>query len=409
MPYGVQKQMTVTIEKGVAKGVLKAPPSKSMAHRNLICGALGRESVISGVDYSKDILATLNCLKMLGARVDIKDDTVTIGSLDLKNVKPAVLDCIESGSTLRFLLPLCMLCSKEMTFVGSGRLLQRPMTVYEQLCEEKGISFYKDDSCIKVKGKLNGGVFTVDGGVSSQFISGLLFALPKAEEDSVIKITGDLQSQSYLNLTLAALSDFGIKLDYSDIRNIKIKGNQNYSSKKMTVEGDYSNSAFFDALNFLGGSVRIDGLKENSLQGDRVYKELFFKLKDEKAVISLADCPDLGPILFALAAVNKGALFTDTARLRLKESDRIGCMEKELKKFGIKMDINENSVRVYGGIMPPKERLFGHNDHRIVMALSVLLTLTGGTIEGAEAVEKSLPQFFSYIELLGIKVKTIET
>ncbi len=401
--------MTVTIEKGIAKGSISAPPSKSMAHRNLICGALSKGSVINNLADSQDILATTECLIKLGAITEKTANGVKIGGINPEKLESVTLNCRESGSTLRFLLPLCLLCDKEITLMGSGRLLNRPMTVYEKLCKDKGIAFYQDSSCIKVKGKLKGGIYTVDGSVSSQFISGLLFALPLLKEDSAIKIVGELQSESYLKLTLSSLKCFGIEIDSSDIRNIKIRGNQSYSSKEMTVEGDYSNAAFFEALNFLGGDVRVTGLLKNSLQGDRAYVEHFSKLKKENAVISLADCPDLGPILFALAAVNKGAYFTDTARLRIKESDRVGCMEKELKKFGIKMDIEENSLRVYGTIKPPCEALFGHNDHRIVMSLSVLATLTGGVIEDAQAVNKSLPDFFERLSSLGIKVKSSET
>lgn len=401
--------MTVTIEKGIAKGITVAPPSKSMAHRNLICGALSDSSVIYNLADSQDILATTQCLERLGAQIQKTEKGIKIGGVKPESVESVTLDCRESGSTLRFLLPLCLLCDKEITLVGSTRLLQRPMTVYEKLCKEKGISFYQDSECIKVKGKLKGGVYTVNGSVSSQFISGLMFALPLLKEDSVIKIVGELQSQSYLKLTLSSLKDFGIEIDATDIRNIKIRGNQRYSSREMTVEGDYSNAAFFEALNLLGGEVDVSGLCEESLQGDKVYKELFDKLQNENAVISLADCPDLGPILFTLAAANKGAYFTDTARLRIKESDRVVCMEKELEKFGVKMDIEENSVRVYPSVKPPCEALFGHNDHRIVMSLSVLATATGGVIEDAQAVNKSLPDFFERLCDLGIKVKISET
>lgn len=401
--------MTVTIEKGIARGTVCAPPSKSMAHRNLICGALSDSSVIYNLADSQDILATTQCLERLGAQIQKTEKGIKIGGVNLESAQSVTLDCRESGSTLRFLLPLCLLCDKEITLVGSTRLLERPMTVYEKLCKEKGISFYQDSECIKVKGKLKGGIYTVDGTVSSQFISGLMFALPLLKEDSVIKIVGELQSQSYLKLTISSLENFGIEIDATDIRNIKIRGNQCYSSREMTVEGDYSNAAFFEALNLLGGEVDVSGLCEESLQGDKVYKELFDKLQNENAVISLADCPDLGPVLFTLAAANKGAYFTDTARLRIKESDRVGCMEKELKKFGVKMDVEENSVRVYPSVKPPCEALFGHNDHRIVMALSVLATLTGGVIEDAQAVSKSLPDFFKRLCNLGIKVKISET
>ncbi len=402
--------MRVEITKGKAQGTILAPPSKSMAHRNLICAALSGKSQVSGVAFSQDILATLDCLKALGVDIEEQGDKIVLGGLDPAASKSAVLNCRESGSTLRFMLPLCLLSGEEMTLIGSGRLMQRPMKIYEELCKEKGVSFYQDDKCIKVKGKLSGGEFNVDGSVSSQFISGLLFALPLLKEESVINIVGELQSESYLKLTLSSLAAFGIKIDSSNMRSIKIPGGQHYSSKNMTVEGDYSNAAFFEALNFLGGEVTVKGLSENSLQGDKVYLDLMPRLREENAKFSLSDCPDLGPILFALAAAGKGALFTDTARLRIKESDRVGCMEKELSKFGVKMDIEDNSVRVYGGELKiPTEPLFGHNDHRIVMALCVLATLVGGTIEGAQAVNKSLPDFFERLSSLKVKVKIYET
>lgn len=400
--------MRVEIAKGKACGTVFAPPSKSMAHRNLICAALSEKSQVSNVSFSQDILATLDCLEALGAKINKQGDIINLGGLDPAVCKSTVLDCRESGSTLRFILPLCLLSNEEITLKGSGRLMQRPMKIYEQLCREKGVYFYQDDKCIKVKGKLSDGEFNVDGSVSSQFISGLLFALPLLKEDSVINIVGEFQSQSYLKLTLSSLADFGIKIDSSNIRHIKIKGGQCCSSKNLTVEGDYSNAAFFEGLNFLGGQVTVNGLSENSLQGDKVYLDLIPLLKEENAKISLADCPDLGPILFTLAAAGKGAIFTDTARLRIKESDRVVCMEKELSKFGVKMDIEENSVRIYPSqLKAPTEVLYGHNDHRIVMALSVLATKTGAIIDGAEAVNKSFPDFFSQLNCLGINIKKV--
>ncbi len=397
--------MKITIEKSVAQGEMTAPPSKSMAHRNLLCASLGQNSTVYNVEYSEDILATLDCIKAMGAKVDISGSTVCVGGLCPQNAQSAILDCRESGSTLRFILPLCLISGNEFTLKGSGRLMQRPMTVYNNLCREHGIDFIQTEDFIKVKGKLKGGTFNVDGSISSQFISGLLFALPLLSQDSVINIIGEIQSLSYLLLTFKSLTDFGIEIDYSDIRHIKIKGNQRYANKEVAVEGDYSNAAFFDAFNYLDGDVNIKGLDKDSLQGDRVYKEFFEKLKKENASISIADCPDLAPILFVLSAVGKGGYFTDTARLKIKESDRANAMKEELSKFGVKMDIKENSVRVYGSeIKTPTEEVFGHNDHRIVMAMSVLATKTGATINGAEAVRKSLPDFFERLSRLGIKI-----
>ncbi len=397
--------MKATINKSRAVGTITAPPSKSMAHRNLLCAALSERSTVFNVEYSQDILATLDSLKALGANIEINGSAVNIGGFYPEKVKGTTLDCGESGSTLRFILPLCLLSGEEFILKGQGRLLQRPMTVYSDLCREKGIDFEQTNEYIRVKGRLKGGKFTVDGGISSQFISGLLFALPLLQEDSVINIVGEIQSYSYLLLTFKSLTDFGIDVDYSDIRSIKIKGNQTYKNKEVKVEGDYSNSAFFDALNFLDGDVKVEGLAEDSLQGDRVYKELFDKLNKENSVISIADCPDLAPILFVMAAVGKGALFTDTARLKIKESDRAATMQEELSKFGVKMDVEDNSVRVYASkIKTPTEEINGHNDHRIVMATAILSTKTGAVISGAEAVRKSLPDFFERLGSLNINV-----
>ncbi|MEE0946662.1 MAG: 3-phosphoshikimate 1-carboxyvinyltransferase [Acutalibacteraceae bacterium] len=401
--------MIVNIEKGTAKGRVTAPPSKSMAHRNLICGALSNGSLIKNIADSQDIIATAECIGKLGAIITKNKSEVKIGGFDPYNIESVSINCRESGSTLRFLLPLCLLCDKEITLYGSGRLLERPMTVYEKLCKEKGIYFYQDGNCIKVKGKLSGGIYTVDSTVSSQFISGLLFALPLLKEDSVIKLTGMLQSESYLRMTLSTLEDFGIEFDATDINNIKIKGNQKYIARELTVEGDFSNSAFLHAFNLFGGEVTVNGLLKNSLQGDKVYLELFEKLNEGNPTISLADCPDLGPILFCVAAAKNGAVFTDTARLRIKESDRVACMVKELSKFGVKTEISDNSVKIFkGGLNKPIDVLYSHNDHRIAMSLSVLLSLTGGRIEDAQAVNKSFPEFFELLSDLGIKVKISE-
>lgn len=402
---GVFKKMRVIINKSTAVGEIIAPPSKSMAHRNLLCAALSKNSTVTNVEYSEDILATLECLKGLGANICIEGNTVRIGGLCPQKAESITLNCNESGSTLRFILPLCLISGNEFYLKGSGRLMYRPMTVYRDLCFENGIEFEQTNEFIRVKGKLYGGVFNVDGGISSQFISGLMFALPLLNEDSIINITGELQSLSYLYLTFQSLENFGIQIDYSDIRHIKIKGNQSYSDKLMSVEGDYSNSAFFDALNFFDSQVSVKGLSEDSLQGDRVYKELFSKLKNEKAVISIADCPDLAPILFVVAATQNGAYFTDTARLKLKESDRALAMKEELSKFGVNIDVKDNSVEVYPSeIYAPLKTLYGHNDHRIVMALSVLAIKTGAVIDGAQAVRKSLPDFFERLFSLGVNV-----
>lgn len=404
--------MIVEIKKGVAKGQIDAPASKSMAHRALICGALSKKSVIKGIAFSEDIKATISCLETLGADVLINGSTVTIGGLidnSYKREKP--LFCNESGSTLRFMLPLCLLKDEPIKLTGSERLFERSLSVYEEICKMQGIKYFKEKDRLAIKGKLQSGIYEIRGDISSQFISGLLFALPLLDGDSTIKIKGNFESASYVGLTLKMLGDFGIRVTRVSADSFVVYGNQSYANKEITVEGDYSNAAFFDALNLFGGNVLVKGLDSDSLQGDRVYKDYFSALKTQKnKKIDLTDCPDLAPILFSIAAANHGGEFIGTKRLRIKESDRSAVMAEELKKFGINLKIGDNTVTVEKGeLKKPTTILKGHNDHRIVMALCVLLTVTGGKIEGAEAVKKSLPDFFTRLSSLGIEVIKYES
>lgn len=400
--------MKVIINKSKAIGKISAPPSKSMAHRMLISAGLSEgKSIVHKIAPSEDILATLDCLEALGAKYNYDGYTVEIegigrGMIFAKNT----MKCRESGSTLRFFLPLCMIYGKETVFDGSETLLNRPLGVYEDLCKNNGILFKNNGKEITVKGTLNAGVFEIPGNISSQFITGLLFALPLLTGDSLIKIIPPIESLSYINLTIDALAEFGIIIKWKDENTLYIKGNQKYQPREVTVEGDYSNTAFFEALNTVGSDVKIEGLNPKSIQGDRVYKELFKKLDNENPTIDISDCPDLGPILFAIAGAKHGGTFTGTKRLKIKESDRSWAMASELLKFGIETKIGEDTVKIYPkDFHKPTEVLYGHNDHRIVMSLSVLLTLTGGTIDGAEAVRKSMPDFFKNLENLGVDIQ----
>lgn len=404
--------MTVDIHPGRPCGVLAAPPSKSMAHRLLICAGLCQGvSRISGVDFNEDISATVDCLQALGAICTVQGDTVTVQGTDVRSVKPQQgLACRESGSTLRFFIPLALLSNETARFTGTEKLLSRPLGIYESLCREKGFSFQKSPSQVEVKGQLQAGEFTIAGDVSSQFITGLLFALPLAEGNSVIRLIPPVESRSYVNLTLQALSAFGIEARWQDENTLYISGSQQYQPKDMAVEGDYSGAAFFGALKALGGDIQITGLQEDSLQGDKIYETHLQSICAGTPTIDLSDCPDLGPVLFAVAAAKNGAVFTGTRRLKIKESDRATAMAQELAAFGTEVTVEENSVTVSAtAFHPPLRPLQGHNDHRIVMSLAVLLTRTGGTIEGAEAVRKSFPDFFEKLRALGIEVDTYET
>ena len=400
--------MRVEICPSAAKGTVTAPASKSMAHRLLICAGLsGGESVIRDLAYSDDIRATIDCLRALGAEIRLDGGAAYVKGADVRQQTggTATLPCNECGSTLRFFTPLCMLCGDRRILTGSDYLMCRPMSVYEDIAAEQNIVFEKADGSLTVCGRLGSGIYKVRGDISSQFISGLMFALPLTDGDSEIHILPPVESRPYIDLTVAALRRFGVEI--AENGNIySIKGGQSYTAADVTVEGDYSNAAFFAALNLVGSDVTVKGLNPDSKQGDKVYKILFEKIKSGDSPIDISDCPDLGPILFAVAAACGGARFTGTRRLRIKESDRADAMRRELSEFGVRVEVGENEATVCPGeLSKPSEPLYGHNDHRIVMALSVLLTKTGGAIEGAEAVNKSFPDFFDRLKDLGVELE----
>ncbi len=401
--------MIVSIAKSHPHGSVSAPPSKSMGHRLLISAALAEGvSTVRGISpESADMKATLACLSALGAECTLSGDTVTVRGVDMRRAKPTEpLFCGESGSTLRFLIPIALLSGNNVMFSGAQSLFRRPMTVYETLCAERGLLFSTDTQSAVVKGPLSAEEYRVVGNISSQFISGLLFALPLLDGDSVIRITPPLESRSYIQLTVSALAAFGVKVIWKDDYTLLVPGGQRYLPTDATVEGDYSGAAFLAALNTLGASVTVEGLRADSEQGDRVYDRFFPMLCRGTPTIHIGDCPDLGPILFAVAAAKNGAVFTGTERLRIKESDRVAAMAAELAKFGVTVTAEKDSVVIYpSDFHAPTEPLWGHNDHRIVMSLAVLSTLTGGVIEGAEAVAKSFPDFFEKLTSLGVALE----
>ena len=419
--------MDKKISRSIAKGIVKAPPSKSMAHRYIICAGLcDKVSVISNVDYSEDIKATIDCIKALGAKVDVGESFVSIDGRETviqkilkKAIKTPTSDksdmsdkqdiseidflCRESGSTMRFFMGIAMTLPVTANFYGSETLRNRPFGIYESILNSADNCFFKRlDDKISIKGGLKENDFEIAGNISSQFVTGLLLALSLKKEGGSITLIPPVESRSYIDMTIQAMREFGIDVNWDGENKLRVEADQTYTSKDIEVEGDYSNAAFLDAFNYIGGEVKVEGLNAESLQGDKVYKECFEKLKAEKATIDIADCPDLGPVLFAVAAANHGGVFTSTARLKIKESDRGSVMCEELAKFGIKTHMEENSIEIGSGLKAPGEAICGHNDHRIVMSLTLLLSLTGGTITEAEAVRKSYPGFFDDIKSLGI-------
>ena len=402
--------MDIQIFPSVASGNINAPPSKSYAHRLLIASALAKgDSVIENIGTNEDIKATVDCLKKLGASIVLKDTTAYVTGIN-QNSKKDVLDlyCNESGSTIRFLIPLSLVFARKVNFTGHGRLMERPQTVYKDLFKTKGCYLEKIQDTLAAGGSLQGGVYEMPGNVSSQFLTGLLFTLPLLKEDSEILITTPMQSVPYVDITIDVLAKFGIEIIKRSNEHYLIKGSQSYKPLNTSVEGDWSNSAFLDAFNLIGGNVNVEGVREDSFQGDKVYRNFYKLLNYSNPTLDISDCPDLGPVLIAVAAAKNGATLTGTKRLKIKESDRGLAMQEELLKFGVKTEVTEDTVIIpKTELKAPKEPLNCHNDHRIAMSLSVLCSVVGGTLNNAECVNKSYPDFFEDIGKLQIKYKIL--
>lgn len=411
-------------------GSITAPPSKSMAHRGVLCAGLARGlSRIYNLDLSKDIRVTLNAVAQMGAKVKVTDSYVDIeGKGGFATILQPV-DCHESGSSLRFLIPILSLTGQQVEFTGRPRLFQRPLDVYQHLFDAQGLLFAQTDHGLTIKGSILPTDYTLAGNVSSQFISGLLFSLPLLHHASTIAITPPFESRSYVELTLSALRDFGIKAQWSDTaeNTLCVAGRQRYINREYTIEGDYSQAAFFAVLGAVCGGISVDGLRPDSLQGDAAILPILqrcgarFTRKGDRVTfekseltateIDLADCPDLGPILMVLGLFCKGeTVIRNAGRLRIKESDRIASMQQELAKFGGKLHADETTVTVQGGLLTQPVGLCGHNDHRVVMSLAVAGLCAGVPvcISEAEAVGKSWPGFFAELQRVGAGVEVSE-
>lgn len=391
--------MDITIQPGPLKGIVTAIPSKSQAHRLMICAAFAdRDTFLQCKDTNRDIEATADCLRALGADIQRTNEGYCISpalSIPLR----ADLNCCESGSTLRFLLPVVGALGVDAVFYMEGRLPDRPLSPLWEEMKRMGCTLTRPTgNRIHCSGKLQAGEFHIDGGISSQFISGLLFACAMLPGKSQIHITGQLESQPYIDMTKNALSAFGV-----DICDFKIAGNKPFHSPgKAVVEGDWSNAAFFLGANTLGSRIEIRGLSEKSSQGDRAAADLLPKLETQNCTISAANIPDLVPILAVAAGANYGAVFTHIARLRLKESDRVESVAAMLRSLGGIVDITENTMTVHGtGFTGGIVNSFG--DHRIAMAAAIAATAAKGPVSilGTECTGKSFPSFWDEFKNLG--------
>jgi 3-phosphoshikimate 1-carboxyvinyltransferase len=418
--------MRVIITPNKLKGDVVIPPSKSLSHRAIIAAGLARgESKISNIIYSKDILATISAMRSLGVEIKEFDDYLIIKGNKLKRVND-VIDANESGSTIRFIIPIALTVDEKITFVGHNNLVNRPLDTFFEIFDNQNIKYEKEDKYLPltVYSGIKPGEFNIRGDVSSQFITGLLYALPLLNGDSVINITTDLESKGYIDLTLDVLKMFGVNVINENYKKFIVKGNQEYKPFDYEVEGDYSQAAFFLEANMLGAEINLLKMNKDSNQGDKkILNDIKdfggeLEFKDNKlvlvnknlkpATIDFAQSPDLGPALTVLASLIPGeSNFINAKRLRIKECDRITCMKEEIEKLGgnIKelpdgMIINGVN-RFHGGVCD------SHNDHRVVMSLAMATLMMDGdlVIENYEAINKSFPHFFKLFESLGGKVR----
>ena len=382
--------MDITIHPGKLSGTVNVIPSKSQAHRYLICAAFAdHPTQLVCPETNRDIEATVDCLNALGAKITRTDSGYVILPISAPP-KAGVLNCCESGSTLRFMLPIVGALGVDATFLMEGRLPTRPLSPLWEEMERMGCTLTRPTAnTIRCQGKLKQGKYTIDGGVSSQYITGLLFALSLIG-DSDLQITGKVESRPYIEMTQKAMAMFGAP--------------HYHSPGVITVEGDWSNGAFWLAAKILGSELSVMQLDENSPQGDRKVAELLPKLQ-EFTTIDGSDIPDLVPILSVVASANKGAQFKNIQRLRLKESDRVASTIAMIEALGGKAEATDDTLTIHGtglagGIVN------ACNDHRIAMSAAIAATVcaTPVTILGAECVNKSYPQFWAEYSRLGGKI-----
>lgn len=390
--------MDITITPKKLSGEITAIPSKSQAHRLLICAAFAEhETTLRCPDTNRDIEATAECLRALGAEILRTEEGYTVSPV--RGIpSSAVLPCHDSGSTLRFLLPVAGALGVDTVFQMEGRLPQRPLSPMWEEMERMGCRLSRPtETTIRCQGKLRPGEYTISGGVSSQFITGLLLACALIPGESRIAITGKLESAPYVTMTLRAMEIFGLPC-----QDFTVNGGKPFRSPgELTVEGDWSNGAFFLAAKALGSSVEVENLSPDSPQGDRAAAELLPGL-EENLTIDASDIPDLVPILAVTAACKRGAKFTNIARLRLKESDRVESVIAMLRSLGGRAEADETTMTVYGtGLIGGT--VDARNDHRIAMSAAIAATVCteNVTILGAECVQKSYPQFFEEYRKLG--------
>lgn len=411
----------ICVKPAKLSGKVTAPPSKSDVHRAVICAALsGGVCKIAPVELSNDIKATISCVRSLGAETRLKDNVLEVDASGFLLKKTAALNCIESGSTLRFFVPIAAAGGIEAEFTGSGSLNSRPVGLFSELLPKAGVKCETSGTLpLKISGQLNPGEFKVPGNISSQFITGLLFALPILNGDSKIVLTTKLESAGYIDMTINCMKRFGVEVDRTDYGWF-IKGNQSYKPQDYRTEGDWSQAAFFMAAGAVSGDVEVEGVSLGSAQGDKEIVDLLKRfgakvevksgsVRVEKSELKGIDIdakniPDLVPILSVIAGCAGGVTnIFGAERLRIKESDRLKTTANMINSIGGKAEEKPGGLVIHGTGGFKGGKADGANDHRIVMSASVaaLRCRNEVVISDMESINKSFPDYFGEYEKLG--------
>ncbi|MBR7163617.1 MAG: 3-phosphoshikimate 1-carboxyvinyltransferase [Clostridia bacterium] len=382
------------------RGTVTVPPSKSQAHRAVIAACLAHgTSEIKNIAFSQDISATIGAMEAFGANVTTQGSSLTVSGNQPQPTENAVIDCAESGSTLRFLIPMAWISGRKTTFTGRGRLMARPLDPYFALCDSEGIRYECTESTVTFCGKLKGGSYRLPGNISSQFITGLLFALPLLASDSVLELTTEVESVGYIQMTLDILQSFGVSVTHDNYQTYYIPGGQSYKPCEVTIEGDYSQAAFYLCANAMGSDVEVLGLNPDSSQGDREIVSIIARFGEPLSgiTIDVSQIPDLVPVLAVLATQAEGmTTIMNAARLRIKESDRLKTTTDMLRRLGANIEEQEDALVIFGTTPLSGGMVDACNDHRIAMAAAIAATVAMGevTVLGSECVAKSYGNFW---------------
>lgn len=420
--------MNVLIQPKALKGAVNIPPSKSQSHRMIIAASLAKgKSVISNIAYSEDVVATIGAMEKLGVKFIKNTHQLIVSGVGRVTISDDnFVECNESGSTLRFLIPIFSLSKEKIVFTGKRSLFKRPMSVYDDLFKKLNLGFQQNEDSIIITGSLSSGTFEIPGNISSQFISGLLFALPLLRGDSKIKIIGPIESKQYIDMTIDTLSQFQIHIVEKE-NEYFIKGNQCYHPTNCTIEGDYSQMAFYAVLGTINGDILCKNIPYDSKQPDRKIVDyilsmggnaiqteggiLFKKSSTVGRTIDVSQSPDIAPILAILAGLSVGETsIINAGRLKMKESNRLLSTTETLKQLGVPVVMGEDFMTITGVSSFLGGTFESYNDHRIVMSIAVAASRASHSviIKNAEAINKSYPNFFEDLEKLGANITYIE-